>query len=153
MSRINYDLKKIRGIAFDIDGVLSPDVVPLGVNGLPNRMVSLKDGFAIQLAVRSGLAVAIISGARPSGIEKRFADLGVPTVIMHAGDKEEIFRRWMVDNGLTADEVAYSGDDIPDCGPMSVAGLKVAPADACTDIMLMANYISPCKGDMAWLVI
>jgi 3-deoxy-D-manno-octulosonate 8-phosphate phosphatase (KDO 8-P phosphatase) len=38
MSNIQYDLKKIKAFAFDVDGVLSKDVMPLHPNGDPMRI-------------------------------------------------------------------------------------------------------------------
>ena len=62
MSGINYDLSKIRGIAFDVDGVLSCSTIPLYPTGEPMRMVNIKDGYALQLAVKHGYHIAIITG-------------------------------------------------------------------------------------------
>lgn len=61
MSTINYDLKKIKALAFDVDGVLSADMIPLHISGEPMRTVNIKDGYALQLAVKQGLHVAIIT--------------------------------------------------------------------------------------------
>ena len=61
---INYDLKKIRAIVFDLDGVLSAEAITLATDGTPLRTVNIKDGYAIQLAVKMGLRVAIISGCK-----------------------------------------------------------------------------------------
>ena len=58
---INYDLQKIRAVIFDLDGVLSAETISLGADGTPLRTVNIKDGYAIQLAVKMGLRVAIIS--------------------------------------------------------------------------------------------
>ena len=63
MSRINYDISRIRAVAFDVDGVLSPSTVPLSPEGIPERMANLKDGYAMVQAVKGGLHLAIISGA------------------------------------------------------------------------------------------
>ena len=52
MSNINYDLKQIRAVAFDVDGVLSPSTISLSPEGEPLRMVNIKDGYALQLAVK-----------------------------------------------------------------------------------------------------
>ena len=59
MSSINYDLRKIKAFVFDVDGVLSCDVIPLHPNGDPMRTVNIKDGYALQLAVKKGYEVAI----------------------------------------------------------------------------------------------
>lgn len=146
MSKIPYDLSKIKGVVFDIDGVLSPCVVPLGADGNPQRMANIKDGYALQLAVRKGLRLAMISGACGEGLAERFTNLGIDEVYLKAGMKKEIFTGWMERHGLKAGEVAYVGDDIPDRDCMELAGLAVAPADAAPDILSIAGYISPCKG-------
>ena len=67
MSTINYDLSRIKALAFDVDGVLSSTTVPLHPSGEPMRTVNIKDGYAIQLAVKKGLHIAIITGGRRSG--------------------------------------------------------------------------------------
>lgn len=72
MSKIAYDLNEIRAIVFDVDGVLSPSTVLMGRDGVPRRMVNLKDGYAIQFAARNGLKMAIITGADSAGIIKQY---------------------------------------------------------------------------------
>lgn len=146
MSSINYNLSLIKGIGFDIDGVLSPSSTILGANGLPVRMVNLKDEQAIQMAIKAGIEIIIISGARPSGIEERLRSLGIPTIKMHCLNKEHALREWMKANKFSSSEVAYCGDDIADLGPMAIAGLRVSPLDGCNDIKILANYISPLVG-------
>lgn len=146
MSGINYDLKKIRGVVFDVDGVLSPSTIPTSPEGEPLRMVNIKDGYAIQHAVKCGLKVAIITGGVSRGVTVRYNGLGVKDVFCGAAQKLPVFEQWMADNGLAADEVAYVGDDVPDYEVMRVAGLAVAPADACPDVKEIAEYISPAMG-------
>ena len=77
MSTINYDLSRIKALAFDVDGVLSSTTVPLHPSGEPMRTVNIKDGYAIQLAVKKGLHIAIITGGRTEAVRIRFAALGV----------------------------------------------------------------------------
>ena len=76
------DLTKIRGIAFDVDGVLSPNTIPIGEDGQPCRLLNVKDGYAIQLAVKKGLKLAIISGGRSKAVALRYRNLGVDDVYM-----------------------------------------------------------------------
>ena len=79
---INYDLTKIRMIAFDVDGVLSSGTIMLHPEGEPMRTVNIKDGYAIQLAVRLGLRIAIITGGKTNSVYKRYTGLGVEDVYM-----------------------------------------------------------------------
>lgn len=146
MSSINYDLKKIKGVAFDVDGVLSPSTIPLSPEGEPMRMVSIKDGYALQLAVKKGLKIAIITGGNTKAVDVRFRGLGIADVYLGASMKLPILQQWMADNGLLPDEVAFVGDDIPDIQPMRHVGLAVAPADAAAEVKAVAAYISPKAG-------
>lgn len=146
MSRIDYDLTKIRAVAFDVDGVLSPSTISLSPEGEPLRMVNIKDGYAIQLAVKSGLHLAIISGARSRGVEVRYRGLGMTDIYMGASHKCEQLSEWMQRYELHPEEVAFVGDDVPDIPAMDMAGLSVCPHDACSDVRSVARYISPVDG-------
>ncbi len=146
MSKINYDLTKIKGIAFDVDGVLSPSTIPLDISGKPSRMVNIKDGYALQLAVKHGYKIAIISGGDCDAVRVRFAALGIKDIFMKCDIKINFLREWMEMHGLTKEEVAFAGDDIPDFEPMKHVGLSVAPKDAATEIKSIATYISPVEG-------
>ena len=142
MSSINYDLSKIKGFAFDVDGVLSPSVIPLHPNGEPMRCVSVKDGYALQLAIKHGYQVAVITGGNTEAVRKRFVGLGVQTVILGADMKLQFFEEWLKNTGLKPEEVVYAGDDIPDYEAMRHAGLSVAPADAAPEIKSIAKYFT-----------
>lgn len=146
MSKINYNLKQIRGVVFDVDGVLSPATVAMDANGVPQRMSNLRDGYALQLAARSGLHIAIITGADTEAVVKRFNGLGISDVFIKAGSKVEILNKWMKDCNLTPSEVAFCGDDIPDIEAMKAVGLAVAPNDAAIDVLDVADYVTMAKG-------
>lgn len=146
MSKIDYDLTKLRAVVFDIDGVLSPATITMDAEGHPLRMVNVRDGYAIQLAVKTGLLIAVITGADSKAIEVRYGGLGVKDIFTRAAHKVPILREWMAENGLTPEEVAYVGDDIPDVMAMQEVGLRACPADAAPDIKAIANYISPVAG-------
>ena len=94
---INYDLKKIKALAFDVDGVLSAGNVVLLENGeQPCRTANIKDGYALQLAVRRGLQVAIITGGRSEAVRRRYIGLGIQNVFMGVSVKLECFRDWQI---------------------------------------------------------
>jgi len=143
---IMFDLKGIKGIAFDVDGVLSPSTIPIGDDGMPRRMLNVKDGYAIQLAVKKGLKLAIISGGHSEAVELRYHSLGVEDVYMGAAFKLPIFQQWLEKNSLDASEAIFVGDDIPDIHTMKAAGLSAAPADAAWQVKEIADYVSPCEG-------
>ncbi len=146
MSGISYDLSKIKAFAFDVDGVLSTSIIPLHPSGEPMRMINIKDGYAIQYAVKSGYPLAIITGGKTDAVRKRFTSLGVSDIFLGADIKLPIYEKWLEKHNLTDEEVMFMGDDIPDMEIMLRAGLPVAPADAANDVLTIAKYISPYKG-------
>lgn len=146
MSRIDYDLTAIRGIAFDVDGVLSPSTIPMGADGYPQRMVNIKDGYALQLAVKMGLEIAIITGAWSESIANRYKSLGITDIHLKADYKLPVLEDWMERRGLSSHEVAFVGDDIPDIPAMQNVGLPVAPADAAPDVRAIACFITKSDG-------
>ena len=146
MSKIDYDLTRIKGFAFDVDGVLSAETIPLHPNGEPCRTVNIKDGYAIQLAIRKGFKIAIITGGRTESVRKRFEGLGVQHIFMGASIKTQSFEKWTQETGLKREEILYMGDDIPDYEVMQLVGLPCCPADAVPEIKSVATYISPHKG-------
>lgn len=146
MSKTSIDPRLIKGAAFDIDGVLSPVCTPLGQDGVPLRMANLRDGYALQLAVRQGLKICIITGGNDPAAIKRFKSLGITDIYYTEGSKLPVFEQWMADNGLTPGEVAYVGDDVPDTECLRHAALGIAPADAATDALDAADYITLATG-------
>ncbi len=109
-------------------------------------MVNIKDGYALQLAVKHGYKIAIISGGDCDAVRVRFAALGIKDIFMKCDIKINFMREWMEMHGLKSEEVAFVGDDIPDFEPMKYAGLSVAPKDAAPEIKETATYISPVDG-------
>lgn len=146
MSKINYNLSQIKGIVFDVDGVLSPSTISLSKDGVPMRMVSVKDGYALQLAVKMGYKIAIMTGADCVAVKKRLNTLGIDDIYLKVAVKITCLKSWMEANGLKSEEVAFVGDDVPDYECMNYVGLSIAPYDAAIDIIQIANYISPKKG-------
>ena len=111
---INYDLTKIKAIIFDIDGVLSSETITLSSEGLPLRTVNIKDGYAIQLAMKLGLRIAILTGANVASVRVRYEGLGVEDIYLGCAVKIETYNQFVAKYGLKDEEVMYMGDDIPD---------------------------------------
>ena len=146
MSTINYGLTQIKAFLFDVDGVLSADCIPLTENGDPIRTVNIKDGYALQLAVKQGYHVGIITGAYTQNIKLRFERLGVQYIYLNSSVKLVDYEDFLRKTGLKDEEIAFAGDDIPDFDVMKRVGLPVAPASASPEIKAIAKYISPKKG-------
>lgn len=143
---INYDLKKIKAVVFDVDGVLSSETILLHPDGEPMRTVNIKDGYALQFAVKCGLIVAIITGGNTEAVRKRFEGLGVKEVHLGASVKLNVYEAFKAKYDLKDEEILYMGDDIPDYEVMSRCGLPCCPTDAASEIKSVALYISHRNG-------
>lgn len=146
MSGIDYNLKKIKGIVFDVDGVLSPSAIPLSIDGEPMRMINVKDGYALQLAIKRGIKIAIITGGNTEAVRIRFESLGIKDIYMNAAHKLPALNRWIEKYGLNQEEIAYMGDDIPDIPAMREVGLPCCPNDAAWEVKQISHWISRFTG-------
>ena len=141
--------KPITTFVFDVDGVLTDGSVLVLENGLQARRMSIKDGFALQMALKNGYQVRIISGGNSPQVQQRLQKLGVTDVHMSVLDKKAFVEEFMLANNLKKEEVLYMGDDLPDIPPMTVVGLACCPADAVAEVKGAVQYISPVNGGYA----
>ena len=114
--------------------------------GNPIRTVNIKDGYAMQLAVKCGLRLAIITGAKVESIRKRYEGLGLTDIYIACSRKIQTYEEYKQKYGLTDEEIMYVGDDIPDYEIMRLCGCPCCPADACQEIKAISTYISPVNG-------
>ena len=143
---INYDLNKIKAIVFDVDGVLSRQTIVLSSDGEPLRTVNIEDGYAIQLAVKMGLRIAILTGGNTKAVKMRYSYLNVEDIYMGCVVKIASYKEFLEKYGYTDENIIYVGDDIPDYEVMRRCGCPCCPADACSDIKNISLYISSRNG-------
>jgi 3-deoxy-D-manno-octulosonate 8-phosphate phosphatase (KDO 8-P phosphatase) len=146
MANFKEELVNVKAFIFDIDGVLSTQTIPLNVFGVPNRTVNLRDGYAIQLAVRKGYPVGVISGSSSKEYQKRLKMLGVKDIYLNSRSKLDHFNVFLKRYNLNKNDVLFMGDDIPDYKVMKEAGIPVCPSDADSEIKQVASYVSDKKG-------
>ncbi|AXV49919.1 KdsC family phosphatase [Prevotella denticola] len=143
---INYDLQKIKAVVFDVDGVLSASTIQMDGKGEPVRTINIKDGYAIQLAVKHGIRLAIMTGGHNENIRFRYEYLGVKDVYINCSMKIRTWEELLSKYDLHEEEIIYVGDDIPDYEVMKRAGCPCCPKDACTEIKEISTYVSDYEG-------
>jgi len=145
---MNYKtkLKHIKAMAFDVDGVLTDGTVMLLPGQEPIRTFHSKDGYAVQVAVRQGFLMAIITGGKSETVKERVKGLGVQDVWLGARHKIEAYEEWLAMYDLRDEEVLYMGDDLPDMEVLMRVGLSCCPNDASPEIRGVVDYISPIAG-------
>ena len=138
--------QKIKLFVFDVDGVLTDGSLYVFNDGEQARKMNIKDGFALQLAVKKGYGMLVISGAYSEAVQKRLEKLGITDVLMKVTDKRETLLRYLEEKKISAEHVLFMGDDIPDYSVMKIAGLACAPANATPEIRSIAHFISTSNG-------
>jgi len=139
-------LSSIKTFIFDIDGVFTKGQVLAQKNGDQSRFFNIKDGFAVQYAIKQKYNVIIISGGNSEGVKQRLRTLGITAIHMGVSDKKEFLAQLSNQLNLNLNEALYMGDDYPDLSPMRMCGLKVAPADAAWEVLKESNMITKAKG-------
>jgi len=145
---VNYlsALKEIKSFIFDVDGVLTDSTVMGLEDGQLLRKMNVRDGYALQLAVRKGYFVGIITGGKSQGVVKRLRNLGIETIYYGISDKKEALEEIIELYNLSAENIAYMGDDMPDYEVMRQVGIPACPANAAPEIKQLSRYIAPENG-------
>jgi 3-deoxy-D-manno-octulosonate 8-phosphate phosphatase (KDO 8-P phosphatase) len=136
----------IKVFVFDVDGVLTDGSLLLNEDGNMLRSMNIKDGFALQLAIKKGYKIWIISGGTSEAVKSRLQKLGLTDVHIAVKNKKRLLQELMLSNNVSAANMLYMGDDIPDLEVMQICSLPCCPADAVIEIQQIAKYISPYAG-------
>jgi 3-deoxy-D-manno-octulosonate 8-phosphate phosphatase (KDO 8-P phosphatase) len=138
--------KNITIFVFDIDGVLTDGNLLVMANGVMLRKMNVRDGYALQLAIKKKYEIIIISGSYSAEAQIRLEKLGVNKIFMRVENKLKKLKELIALHQLNKEEILYMGDDIPDYEVMQFCGLATCPADATAEIKSISKYISPLKG-------
>jgi 3-deoxy-D-manno-octulosonate 8-phosphate phosphatase (KDO 8-P phosphatase) len=136
----------IKLFVLDVDGVLTDGSVILLENGEMARTMNVKDGYAMQLALKKGYEILIISGGTSDAVKLRLAKLGIKNIELSIKNKVEVLNNFVSKTTYTKNQILYMGDDVPDVAPMLLVGLACAPEDAVQEVIDIAHYISPKNG-------
>lgn len=135
--------KKIQPIALlvlDVDGVLTDGSVTYTSSGNETKSFNIKDGLGIKLLQQAGIEVGIITGRVSVMVERRAQELGITKLIQGREDKGVALRAVAVEMELSLQQIAYMGDDLPDISALSIAGFAIAPSDAHSEVLKLADW-------------
>ena len=140
------NFKSITTFIFDIDGVLTDGALYVFDSGEQVRCMNIKDGYALQLAIKKGYRIAAFSGSESPAVTRRLAKLGITEVFMKVENKLQSIEQYLQLHKVKWKDVLFMGDDIPDLEVMQKAGMGCAPADGVHEVLEIARYISPFNG-------
>jgi len=139
-------LKLVKTFVFDMDGVLTDGGLLVDHENNWLRRMNVRDGYALQVAVKSGFQVIVISGSNSPQVTDRLNQLGINDVFMTVGYKDKFLRELAFRRNLALSEILYMGDDMPDLSCMRMVGLAACPSDAVFEIKEVSSYISHWRG-------
>jgi 3-deoxy-D-manno-octulosonate 8-phosphate phosphatase (KDO 8-P phosphatase) len=131
---------------FDIDGVLTNNQLLVQNDGSLLRSMNIRDGYALQLAIKKKYNIVIISGGKNEGVRIRLQGLSLQHIYLGVSNKLEQLTTLMQENKINLGSSLYMGDDMPDIECMQQVLLPCAPADACHQVIQVAKYVSAVKG-------
>jgi 3-deoxy-D-manno-octulosonate 8-phosphate phosphatase (KDO 8-P phosphatase) len=133
-------------LLLDVDGVFTDGHLLYSQRGEELKSFHVRDGLAVRLAQRAGLKVGVLSGRASGALERRARELDFDAVILGRSEKGPAFDRFLAEHGVTADAVAYAGDDLLDLPVLTRAGLAFAPADAVPEVRRRVHRVLAAGG-------
>jgi len=146
MHDLHSKAARIRLAIFDIDGVLTDGGLYFDEQGYEYKRFHVRDGHGFKLLKQTGVEIAVISGRISTSVSQRMDSLGVERIFQGYQDKLIAFETLCRDTGLTPDQIAHVGDDLPDLPIMRRVGLAIAVADAHPAILPHADWRTTLPG-------
>jgi 3-deoxy-D-manno-octulosonate 8-phosphate phosphatase (KDO 8-P phosphatase) len=140
------NLADIRLLVLDVDGVLTDGTVAVNADGSETKFFNAQDGHGIRLWRRAGLKIAVISGTISPGVTHRAEKLGADYVFQDCHYKLPVLQKLVEDLGLSPQQVACIGDDLPDLPMLRYVGFAAAVANAVDEVKQHANYVTSRPG-------
>ncbi len=133
-------------ILSDVDGVLTDGGVIFDNEGIETKRFHIRDGLGIKLWQKAGLQFGIVTGRSSNIVQIRAKELNIQVVRQGFEEKLSVVREVIAQSQLSAEQVCYIGDDLPDLPVMQHVGLSATVADAAVDVRKAASFVSECRG-------
>lgn len=140
------DPARIKLLVLDVDGVLTDGGLYVDDDGKPSKKFHVRDGLGIVLAMKHGIAVAILTGKTSNVVAHRAKELGIEHVIQGSKAKGADIKSLADKIGVTLDQAAMLGDDLPDLPAFDVVGYPMAVGDASPEAKAAAAYVTQATG-------
>jgi len=139
-------LKRIKLLLVDVDGVLTDGTIIYDDKGVETKMFNVKDGLGIKMLIKAGIKVGIVTGRASKALYHRCDDLGISLIFDRARDKAGILNVITEQTGISAEHIAFVGDDLVDLPLMRKVGLSIAVADAHEMLLHDADMVTAARG-------
>lgn len=127
-------------IVSDVDGVWTDGRIIYAGDRTEIKEFNVRDGLAVKLAQRAGIAVALLTSRHSQALARRARELGIAEVRQGASNKLDELKSLTQKLGVDVAHVLYVGDDLPDLAPMARAAISAAPSDAAAEVIAAATW-------------
>jgi 3-deoxy-D-manno-octulosonate 8-phosphate phosphatase (KDO 8-P phosphatase) len=142
----NTRARKIKLLAFDVDGVLTNNQIIFGTDGEALKIFHSQDGLGMAAAGRVGLKTAIITGRESEMVRRRCSELSITDIRQGSMDKSAHLKELAGIHGLSYEEIGYVGDDLNDLSVLKQVGFACAVANAVPEVKAVAHYVASREG-------
>ena len=140
MNELLERARKIKLVAFDVDGVMTDGTLFLADDGQEYKGFHSLDGHGLKMLKGTGIQLAIITGRSSRVVEHRAKNLGIDIVHQGAHDKLTVYESLCRDLGIACEATAYMGDDVVDLPVMRRAGLAITVPAAPDLVKAYSHY-------------
>lgn len=139
-------LARVQLLLLDVDGVLTDGGVTWSNDGIEQKTFHIRDGLGLRLWQRAGGRAGIVTGRSSRVVQLRAEELGIGIVRQGVEDKLAVAGAIVAECGLSWEQTAFVGDDLPDLPVVMRCGLGVAVADACPELRAAAALVTERSG-------
>jgi 3-deoxy-D-manno-octulosonate 8-phosphate phosphatase (KDO 8-P phosphatase) len=140
------NLSEIKLLALDVDGVLTDGTIVVNSDGSESKFFNVQDGHGIRLWLRAGLKMAFFSGRASPPTEICAKQFGIEYVFQDCHDKLPVLEKFLQEQHLSPQQVAYIGDDLPDLPVIRYVGFSAAVTNAVDEVKQYADFVTTRPG-------
>jgi YrbI family 3-deoxy-D-manno-octulosonate 8-phosphate phosphatase len=145
-AELDRRLARVQLLLLDVDGVLTDGGVTWNNQGIESKTFHIRDGLGLKLWQKTGCRVGIVTGRASHVVELRATELGIGIVRQGVEDKLATTAAILAETGLSWEETAFIGDDLPDLPVIAKCGVGIAVADACAEVRAAAAIVTQLPG-------
>ena len=127
--------KKIKLLLMDCDGVLTDGRLYFSEGGESLKVFHVRDGQGLAMWHQAGFQSGIITGRNSKIVETRATELGIDYIRIGSSNKSADLNDILQSAGVTAEETAFIGDDLPDICVLEKVGLPIMVADGVSELL------------------
>jgi len=140
------NLKNIKVILSDVDGVLTDGGLYYSTDGVAFKRFNVKDGMAVYLLKEAGIKCGVISSDKSEIIKTRAKRLKMDFALTGVWEKKTEAKKICDELNISLKQVAFVGDDLNDIPLLEAVGFSVCPSDAASEVKEKVDFVSDIPG-------